>query len=65
MSDDDNERVAFNLSPEQMTAIFAEAATKERTVVEFRTREMENGKRELHKALEITEHVEELENKHT
>lgn len=59
MSEDD-ETVAFNISPEKMTAILAEAASKPRTVVEFQTRETEDG-RELYQALEITQHVEQME----
>jgi hypothetical protein len=57
---DQEESVAFNLTPEQMTSILAEAATKKRTVVEFRTQNTEEG-RELHQALEITDYVKELE----
>lgn len=56
-----DEPAVFNIAPEQMTAILCEAATKERTVVEFQTREQADGTRELHQAMEITEHVERLE----
>lgn len=57
---DEEESVAFNITPEQMTEILAEAASKERTVIEFRTREV-HGRRELHRAVEITDHVEAME----
>lgn len=61
MSDD--EPVKFSISPEEMTSILAEAATKDRTVVEFSTRMNEDGQRELHRAMEITDHVTELESR--
>lgn len=59
--DTPDEPAVFNISPQEMTAILCEAATKERTVVEFQTRERPDGTRELHQAMEITEHVERLE----
>jgi hypothetical protein len=59
--DDDNERVIFGLNPEKMTEILAEASTKDRTVVEFRRNENKDGEKVLDTALEITEHVEKLE----
>ena len=62
-NNDDQETVAFNIEPGQMAGILAEAASKERTVVEFRTRSTGGGGRELHRAVEITNHVQALENK--
>jgi len=64
MSEDDSipdEPALFNISPEKMTSILCEAAKKERTVVEFKTRRNNEGRRELYQALEITDHVEALE----
>lgn len=63
MSDEEppEEPAVFNISPEEMTSILCEAAKKERTVVEFQTRRNNEGRRELYQALEITDHVEALE----
>ena len=44
-----------------LSEILAEAASKDRTVIEFRTTETASGRRYLAHALEITEHVAELE----
>lgn len=57
-----DEPAVFNISPTEMTSILCEAAKKERTVVEFKTRRRDDGRRELYQALEVTEHVEALEN---
>lgn len=59
-----DEPAMFNISPEEMTSILCEAAKKERTVVEFKTRRRDDGRRELYQALEVTEHVEALEEQH-
>jgi len=44
-----------------LTQILSRAAGSERLVVEFRTSETESGKRYLSHAMDITEHVDELE----
>lgn len=44
-----------------LSEILAHAASQERTVVEFRTKETESGRRHLAHAMEITEHVSEME----
>lgn len=54
-------QVSFNLDRETLMEVLKEAASKERTVVEFRTSENEEGERKLDKVMEITEHVEVLE----
>lgn len=41
--------------------ILAHAASQERTVIEFRTTETESGNRYFSNAMDITEHVGELE----
>lgn len=56
-----DEPAVFNISPEEMTAILCEAAEKERTVVEFQTKKRDDGRRELYQAMEVTSHVEKLE----
>lgn len=56
-----DEPAMFSISPEEMTAILCEAATKERCVVEFQTRERPDGTRELHQAMEVTDHIQKLE----
>ena len=56
-----DEPTLFNISPKEMTSILCEAAKKERTVIEFKTRSNDEGRRELYQALEITGHVETLE----
>jgi len=43
--------------------ILAHAATQERTVIEFKTEETASGRTHFSSALEITEHVCELEEK--
>lgn len=53
--------VQFSIDKESLMGILKEAASKERTVVEFRTRQTDDGGRELHHAIEITEHVDILE----
>lgn len=59
--DEPDEPAEFSISPESMTAILCEAAQNERTVVEFQTQVREDGVRELHRAIDITNHVEKLE----
>jgi hypothetical protein len=54
-------QVSFNIDSETLIGILKEAASKKRTVVEFRTSENDEGDRELNKVVEITEHVEKLE----
>lgn len=63
-NDTPDEAAVFNISPSEMTAILCEAAEKERTIVEFQTRVREDGRRELYQAMEVTEHVAELEEQH-
>jgi hypothetical protein len=46
-----------------LSEILSHAASQERTVVEFRTQETEAGDTFLAHALDITEHVAEMENK--
>lgn len=46
---------------QNLTEILSHAASQERTVIEFRTTETEQGARHLSHALDITDHVEELE----
>lgn len=53
--------VTFSLDKETFLDIIKHAAGQERTVVEFKTRETDNG-RELHHAADITDHVVSLEN---
>ncbi|WP_372611558.1 hypothetical protein [Halomonas sp.] len=45
-----------------LSSILAHAASQERTVIELRTAEAANGRRHFTNALEITEHVAEMEN---
>jgi len=54
------DEVEFNLSKETLLSILKRAASQDRTVVEFRT-EVIDGERSLHRALDITDHVESLE----
>jgi hypothetical protein len=61
MSNEHDDSALFNISPEEMTSILCEAAEKKRTVVEFQTRKRDDGRRELYQAVEITDHVEALE----
>jgi hypothetical protein len=61
--EDEEERVVFGLDPDKMTEILCEAATKERTVVEFRLSENADGREVLDTAVEITEYVETLEDR--
>jgi hypothetical protein len=56
----DDDQVAFNIDPETMMDILRVAASRERTVVEFRTRDGPDG-RMLDTVLDITDHVESLE----
>lgn len=56
-----DEPALFNISPEDMTSILCEAAKKERTLIEFKTRRADDGRRELYQALEVTDYVKELE----
>lgn len=44
-----------------LSEILAHAASNERTVIEFRTQETASGRRHLAHALDITEHVAEME----
>lgn len=46
---------------ESLKSILSYAASKDRTVIEFRTSETESGRRHLSHALDITDHVDELE----
>lgn len=64
MSDEDtpDEPAVFNISPKEMTSILCEAAKKDRTLIEFKTRRNDEGRRELYQALEVTDYVKELEN---
>lgn len=63
MSDNDTED-AVGVPPtfkQELTEILAYAASQDRTVIEFRTTETAGGKRHLAHALDITEHVSEME----
>jgi len=55
-----DEEVTFNIEPSTILSILKRAASKERTVVEFRAEE-KDGEMQLSKALDITDHVEVLE----
>lgn len=44
-----------------LSEILATAAARDRTVIEFRTKETESGSRYLAHALDITDHVDALE----
>lgn len=46
---------------QSLKSILARAASQDRTVIEFRTNETESGGRHLSHAIEITDHVDELE----
>jgi hypothetical protein len=46
---------------ETLKQILAHAASQDRTVIEFRTTETASGRRHFSHALDITEHVAELE----
>jgi len=56
-----DEPALFNISPEDMTSILCEAAKKKRTLIEFKTRRADDGRRELYQAVEVTDYVKELE----
>jgi len=56
----DNSAVTLGIAKDDLLDILRHAASQERTVIEFRTTESDNG-RELDQALDITEHVEQLE----
>ena len=47
---------------DNLKQILAHAASQDRTVIEFRTKEAASGRRHFTSALDITEHVSELEN---
>jgi hypothetical protein len=57
----EDEEVEFNIDKATLMDILKRAASQPRTVVEFRTQETEDGGRELHNVIDITEHVEKLE----
>lgn len=57
---DNTESVTFNIDKETLLSLLKRAASQERTVLEFRTVETDDGP-VLDSVLEITEHVEELE----
>ena len=57
---DNTESVTFNIDKETLLSLLKRAASRERTVLEFRTVETDDGP-VLDSVLEITEHVEELE----
>ena len=63
MSDEEthDEPALFSISPEDMTSILCEAAKKKRTLIEFKTRRNDAGRRELYQALEVTDYVKALE----
>lgn len=46
---------------DSLTEILAHAAANDRTIIEFRVTETESGRRHLSHALDITEHVSEME----
>jgi hypothetical protein len=53
-------QVGFGIDKETLLSILQRAASQERTVIEFRTTD-DGDDRELETAVEITEHVAELE----
>ena len=55
-----NDTVSFSIDKQTFLSILKHAASRERTVIEFRTIE-QDGERRLDTALDITEHVEHLE----
>ena len=57
---DNKQEVSLNLDKRDLLSILKTAAAKERAVIEFRTEEV-NGERQLNHAIEITDHVESLE----
>lgn len=57
----DGESVRLGIDSDTLLDILKVAASRERTVVEFQTHEVD-GQRELDFAMDITEHVEQLEN---
>lgn len=59
-----DESEAVGLPPtfkNRLSEILGHAASQERTVIEFRTKETDSGRRYLAHALEITDHVAEME----
>jgi len=54
------DEVDFNIDKETLLSILKRAASRERTVVEFQTNERD-GERVLDRALDITDHVQSLE----
>ena len=54
------ESVTFGIDKETLLSILRRAASQERTVIEFRTTESDDG-RTLDSAMDITEHVEKME----
>jgi broad-specificity NMP kinase len=56
----DENKVGFNIDKESLLSILRTAASRERTVVEFQTVER-HGERQLDQAIDITEHVKQLE----
>jgi hypothetical protein len=47
---------------DSLSSILSHAASQERTVIEFRTTETASGNTHLSQAIDITEHVAEMEN---
>lgn len=60
-SEEERKPVSFNIEKETVLDIFRHAASQRRTVIEFRTEEQPDGSFALNSAMDITEHVEVLE----
>ena len=60
----DEEDTAVGVPPtfkNELTDILAHAAANDRTVIEFRTKETESGRRHLAHAIDVTEHFCKME----
>lgn len=57
----DTDTVALNIDPKQLMSMLRHAASQDRTVIEFRRTEQADGTKALDTALDITEHVKDLE----
>lgn len=56
-----SETVTFGIDKQTLLSILQRAASQDRTVIEFRTKERDDGETVLDSAMDITEHVEVLE----
>lgn len=55
--------VTFGIDKQTLLSILQRAASQERTVIEFRTKERDDGETVLDSAMDITEHHTKLEEK--